>query len=92
VAAVAACEPSCAGIHSQVLQNIAVRVDEGTKRWLEALAEGRHHLRPPGPIAFKRYKSFTYPQYGNGVKICAGKLYLSKLGAFKLFAHRKIKG
>jgi putative transposase len=92
VAALAASEQFNAQIHSLVLQNIAVRVDEGTKRWLEAMAEGRHHVRPPGPIALKRYKSFTYPQYGNGVKIHKGKLHLSKLGAFKLFGHRKIRG
>jgi putative transposase len=92
VAALAASEQFNAHIHSQVLQNIAVRVDEGTKRWLEATAEGRHHVRPPGPIALKRYRSFTYPQYGNGVKIRNGKLHLSKLGSFKLFGHRKIRG
>jgi transposase len=92
VAACAASEQCYGQIHSQVLQNIAVRVDEGTKRWIEALAEGRHHVRPPGPIALKRYKSFTYPQYEKGIKIRNGKLHLSKLGTFKLFAHRKIKG
>jgi hypothetical protein len=92
VAALAVSEPFYAQIHSQVLQNIAVRVEEGTKRWIEALAEGRHHVRPPGPIALKRYKSITFPQYGNGVQIRHGKLHLSKLGAFKLLAHLKIKG
>jgi putative transposase len=92
VAALAAREQFYGQIHSQVLQNIAVRVDEGTKRWIEAQAQGRHHVRPPGPIALKRYKSITFPQYGNGVKFRDGKLHLSKLGAFKLFAHRKIKG
>lgn len=79
-------------LHSQVLQNIADRIDHGTKRWFDAMAEGRHHVRPPGPIEFKRYNSFTYPQYGNGAKLVRGELHLSKLGAFRLVAYRKIRG
>ena len=34
-------------VHSQVLQNVAVRVDEGTSRWLEALTSGRKQVARP---------------------------------------------
>lgn len=85
-------DPAIREIHSQVLQNIADRIDEGTKRWFDAIKEGRRHVSPPKPIERKRYKSFTYTQYGSAACIKNGRLHLSKLGSFKLFDHRKIRG
>lgn len=81
-----------AALHSQVLQNVAVRVDEGTKRWLEARRDGRKNVNPPGPILAKDYLSFTYPQYGTSAHVQGGKLHLSKLGEFRLLAYRKMRG
>jgi transposase len=80
------------GLHSQVMQNVADRIDEGYKRWFDALKKGQHHIQPPSLIARKRYQSFTYTQYGTGAHIKNGRLHLSKLGSFKINAYRKIRG
>ncbi|MCG2737469.1 MAG: transposase [Candidatus Methanoperedenaceae archaeon] len=37
-----------------------------------------------------RYNSFTYPQ--SGFELKDGKLYLSKIGSFKIILHREIEG
>jgi putative transposase len=79
-------------VHSQVRQNVAVRVDEGYKRFFEALKEGRTNVNPPKFIERKKYRSITYPQYGPAAKIKNGKLYLSGIGEFQLFDYRKVKG
>jgi putative transposase len=79
-------------LHSQVRQNIAVRIDEGYKRFFEALKEGRKDVKPPKPIIEKRHRSFTYPQYGTAAFIRNGKLHLSNLGDFHVRGHRKIHG
>ncbi len=81
-----------AGLHSQVMQNIACRVDEGYKRFFEALKEGRKGVKPPHFIDRKKYRSFTFPQYGTGAKIKAGRVILSGLGEFHMRDHRKVRG
>jgi putative transposase len=78
--------------HSQVRQNVAVRVDAGYKRFFEALKEGRTNVYPPKFIERKKYRSITYPQYGPAAKIKTGKLNLSGLGEFRVFDYCKIKG
>jgi len=79
-------------VHSQVRQNVAVRVDEGYKRFFDALKKGQTDVHPPKCIELKRYRSLTYPQYGSAAHIGNSKLYLSGLGEFKLYDHRRIKG
>ena len=79
-------------LHSQVRQNVAVRIDEGYKRFFEAQKEGRRDVHPPKPIMEKRYRSFTYPQYGTAAFIRSGKLYLSGIGEFHVLDHRKVRG
>ena len=79
-------------VHSQVRQNVAVRVDDGYKCFFEALKEGRTNVQPPKFIERKKYRNITYPQYGPAAKIKNGKLNLSGLGEFRLFDYRKIKG
>lgn len=86
-------EPDGAGtLHSLVVKNIADRIDEGWKRFWEALAEGRSNVAPPKPVKRERYRSLTYPQYGNGVRIRDGRVELSMIGKFRLHDHRKIRG
>ena len=93
VAAVQKADARYRGIHSQVLQNISRRIDEGTKRWLESLkAPGERKVSPPGKIERKDYSSFTFPQCGGAIGISGGRVHLSKLGSFKLFQHRKYRG
>ena len=76
----AAADPALAAIHSQVRQNVAQRLLEGTRRWLEALAEGDRAVRPPKPKPLKKHRSLCYPQHGNGARISGGKVFLSGLG------------
>ncbi len=79
-------------VHSQVRQNVAVRVAEGYKRFFEALKEGKTDVHPPKFIERKKYRSITFPQYGPAAKIKNGKMHLSGLGEFRLFDYRKVKG
>jgi transposase len=67
-------------------------VDEGYKRFFDALKEGRANVHPPKFIERKKYRSITYPQYGPAAKIKTGKLNLSGLGEFRVFDYCKIKG
>lgn len=79
-------------LHSQVRQNVAVRVDEGCRRWFEARRDGRSGVKPPRLRRFESYRGFTYPQYGRAARIRNGRLELSGLGAFRVNAYRKIRG
>jgi putative transposase len=86
---------SLKSVHSQVLQNVNVRVDLAFKAFFRRIKAGEE----PGYPCFKGkgwYDSLTYPQYGNGVRLDAGapwaKLSLSKLGQVKLVLHRPLCG
>jgi putative transposase len=76
-------------IHSQVLQNVAVRIDLSFKAFFRRVKLGEK----PGYPRFRGrgwYDSFTYPQTGFTIK--AGKLFLSKIGDIKIRMHRSIQG
>lgn len=85
-------EPRFLALHSQVRQDLSMRVIEGQNRWFEALKEGRRHVRPPSPMSRKDFRSITYPQYGTAAKITQGKLHVSKLGEFRVLGWRKMRG
>ena len=86
-------DPKYAVLHSQVAQDVADRIDEGTKRWLESLkVKGERKVSPPGQIERRDYSSFTYKQYGTAAHIDGGRVRLSKLGSFKLIQFRKFRG
>src|SRR2546421_7846170 len=83
--------PSLESVHSQVLQNVAVRVDLAFKAFFRRCKE---HAGDPGFPRFKgkgRYDSFTFPQSGfritHDTHVC-----LSKIGSIKMVYHRPIKG
>jgi len=83
--------PSLTGVHSQVLQNVAVRVDLAFKAFFRRV---REHAPEPGFPRFKgygRYDSFTFPQSGFSLthdsRVC-----LSKVGGIKMVYHRPIRG
>ena len=80
------------GVHSHVLQDVAARVDAGTKAWLSALKEHRSGVRPPQVIDRKDYQSFAYKEYSNGCKVKQGRLHLSFLGEFRMIDHRRMRG
>src|SRR5262245_56317781 len=78
-------------VHSQVLQNVQVRVDLAFKAFFRRAKAGEE----PGYPRFKqfgRYDSMTYPQYENGVRLEGGRLILSKIGAVLVNLHRPVEG
>jgi putative transposase len=82
--------PLLKGVHSQVLQNVAVRIDLAFKAFFCRCRAGE----TPGYPRFKaygRYDSFTFPQSGFSIthdhRVC-----LSKIGIIKMVYHRPIKG
>ena len=82
--------PSLNSVHSQVLQNVAVRIDLAMKAFFRRLKAGEK----PGYPRFKgyeRYDSFTYPQSGFSITY-DNRVSLSKIGAVKMVYHRPIKG
>lgn len=80
-----------AAIHSQVAQDVLHRVDRSFEAFFRRCKAGE----APGYPRFKGrgwYDSFTFPQWGNGVKFKNGRLYLSKIGTLRLCADRPIHG
>jgi putative transposase len=78
-------------VHSQVLQNIAIRLDLAFQAFFRRVKAGEG----PGYPRFKgfgRYRSITYPQYGNGVEIRGDDLIVSKIGRVQVVWHRPVEG
>ncbi len=79
-------------IYSQVLQNVAVRIDLGIQAFFRREKAGE----TPGYPRFRgehRYSSLTYPQVTNGcVKIDHHRLVASGLGKIKMVYHRPLEG
>lgn len=78
-------------VHSQVLQDVVLRVDLAFRAFFRRVKNGEE----PGYPRFKgygRYDSFCYPQYGNGVRLEGNTLILSKLGNVKVKLHRDLCG
>lgn len=81
--------PSLKSVHSQVLQNVAVRIDLAFKAFFRRVKKGEK----PGYPRFRGagwYDSFTYPQSGYSVN--SDNVVLSKIGTVKAVIHRPIKG
>ena len=79
-------------VHSQVLQNVQVRLDLAFQAFFRRVREG---AEDPGFPRFKgvgRYDSITYPQYGNGVRLDGNRLVISKIGAVHVVLHRPLDG
>jgi len=78
-------------VHSQVLQNVNVRVELAYQAFFRRVKASED----PGYPRFKgygRYDSMTYPQYGNGVRLDGSTLILSKIGNVKVKLHRELCG
>ncbi len=83
--------PSLTTVHSQVLQNVAVRIDLAFKAFFRRL---REHADNPGFPRFRgqqRYDSFTFPQSGFSMTH-ADRVCLSKIGSLKMVSHRALRG
>lgn len=72
-------------VHSQVLQDVALRLDKGYQAYFAGLR------RYPRFRRHGKYNSFTYPQVG-GFKLVGGRLRLSMIGLVKIKLHRRIEG
>ena len=77
-------------VHSQVLQEVAARLDKAYDNFFRRVKSGKEK---PGFPKFKgrqHYDSFCYPQ--SGFSIDDNRLVLSKIGAVKIKLHRPIGG
>lgn len=81
--------PELKNVHSQVLQNVQVRVDLAFKAFFRRVKADEKSGYPRFK-SYGRYDSFTYPQ--SGFKIANGRLSLSKIGAVKIVLHREMVG
>src|ERR671933_104503 len=84
--------PSLKLVHSQVLQNVQVRVDLAFQAFFRRVKEGAEEVGYPRFKGFGRYDSITYPQYGNGVRLEGDRIILSKVGAVHVVLHRPVEG
>jgi putative transposase len=81
--------PSLSRVHSQVLQNVAVRLDLAFKAFFRRVKAGEE----PGYSRFRgpdRYDSFCFPQ--SGFALQGQVVRLSKIGTVRLVLHRPIEG
>ncbi len=81
--------PVLQSVHSQVLQDVAKRLDQAFHAFFRRVKNGEN----PGYPRFKpfgRYHSFTYPQGGYALR--DGRVPLSKIGDAKMKLHRPIEG
>lgn len=84
--------PALKLVHSQVLQNVCVRVDLAFQAFFRRVKAGAEKVGFPRFRGFGRYDSLTYPQYGNGADLDGERLILSKVGAVHVVLHRPLEG
>ena len=85
--------PGLKQVHSQVVQDVALRLKKAFDAFFRRLKAGE----TPDYPRFRgkgRYDSLTYLQWENGVKLSASgkRLLLSKVGAVKLVSQRALEG
>jgi putative transposase len=83
--------PSLESVHSQVLQNVAVRVDLAFKAFFRRCKEGASDSGFPRFKGKGRYDSFTFPQSEFSITH-ENRVVISKVGALKMVYHRPLKG
>jgi putative transposase len=85
--------PALAGVHSQVLQNVAVRIDLAFKAFFRRVKRGE----TPGYPRFRgqgRYASITFPQVPVGCRLDAEerRVRVANVGFVKIRLHRPLEG
>jgi putative transposase len=83
--------PALSTVHSQVLQNVGVRIDLAFKAFFRRVKAGEK----PGYPRFRgrdRYDSFCYPQAPSGCKLKGDRLTLSGIGTIRTVPHRPLEG
>ncbi len=84
--------PSLNNVYSQVLQNVADRVDKAFQSFFRRVKAGEKKVGYPRFKGFDRYDSLTYKQTDFGWNIEGSLLNLSKIGSIKIKLHRSISG
>jgi len=89
--------PTLGDVHSQVLQNVAARIDLAFAAFFRRVKAGEKEPGFPRFRGYGRYDSFCYP--GSGHKVEArgdgekkGRVFLSKIGRVKAIIHRPPEG
>jgi putative transposase len=83
--------PEYAAIYSQVLQAVLARLDTTYQAFFRRVKAGQ----TPGFPRYQgrnRYHSFTYKQYGNGVRLDNGFLVVSRIGRVAVRWSRPLEG
>src|SRR5262245_61100049 len=85
--------PALAGVHSQVLQNVAVRLDLAFQAFFRRVRAGE----TPGYPRFRgkgRYDSITFPQVPVGCRLDTDekRVRIATVGQVKVILHRPIEG
>src|SRR5262245_55174310 len=83
--------PEYAEAHAHVLQDVILRLERTYRDFFRRIREGEK----PGHPRYKgrnRYRSFTFPKYGNGVALDGAVLSLSKIGRIPIKLHRPLEG
>ena len=83
--------PSLNIVYSQVLQNVADRIDKTFQNFFRRVKNGEKSGYPRFK-GYDRYDSFIYKQAGFGWKIEDNHLQLSKIGSVEIKLHRPIIG
>lgn len=83
--------PELKSVHSQVLQNVAMRVDLAFQAFFRRVKAGQKpgypRLKGPG-----WYDSITFPQAPSGCRLQGDCLQLSKIGQVRCIVHRSLIG
>jgi putative transposase len=83
--------PEYVDVHSQVLQDVVMRVERAYQAYFRRIQAGE----TPGYPRFHGrnwYTSLTYPQFGNGAALDNGYLVLSKIGRIAIRWSRPLEG
>ena len=83
--------PDYAEVHSQVLQDVVLRVERAFQAFFRRVKAGETAGYPRFQ-GRNRYHSFTYPQYDNGARLDNGFLVLSKIGRVAVRWSRPLEG
>ena len=84
--------PSLNNVYSQVLQNVADRIDKSFQHFFRRIKAKDKKVGYPRFKGFDRYDSLTYKQVGFGWSIKDNFLRLSKIDSIKIKIHRPIIG
>jgi len=77
-------------VHSQVLQNVATRLDLAFQAFLTRVKNKQDKAGYPRFKGYNRYDSMTFKQ--SGFSLQDNKLKISKVGNIRIIQHRAIKG